>query len=99
MKPPITTAQAMQHPDVVLTITTLGQIADELRARCAELERDAAPCVWTLDDEESGTWSSSCGELWSFIDGGPKENRVTYCHHCGKPVELTSVPKGEANHE
>lgn len=47
-------------------------------------------CEWTLDDDESGTWSSSCGELWSFIDGGPKENRVTYCHHCGKLAAINA---------
>lgn len=41
MKPPITTAQAMQHPDVVMTINTLGQMADELRTRLAEVEKDA----------------------------------------------------------
>jgi hypothetical protein len=43
-------------------------------------------CTWTLDDDGSGTWASSCGELWSFIDGGPDENRVTYCHNCGGKV-------------
>ena len=36
MKTTITTAQAMSHPDVALTINTLGAMADELRA-----ERDA----------------------------------------------------------
>jgi hypothetical protein len=45
-------------------------------------------CKWTFDDEESNTWASGCGELWSFIDGGPAENRVKYCHGCGKPVEI-----------
>jgi len=45
-------------------------------------------CTWALDDEESGTWASSCGELWSFIDGGPAENRVSYCHHCGGKVVI-----------
>ena len=47
-------------------------------------------CEWTLDDDESATWASSCGELWSFIDGGPKENRVTYCHHCGKLAAINA---------
>ncbi len=47
-------------------------------------------CTWTLDDEDSGTWASSCGELWSFIDGGPAENRVSYCHHCGKKVVIAA---------
>ena len=45
-------------------------------------------CTWTETDDEDGIWSSSCGELWSFIDGGPKENRVSYCHNCGKKVEV-----------
>ena len=39
MKAPITTAQAMSHPDVVQTINTLGKMADELRA---ELEKHDA---------------------------------------------------------
>jgi hypothetical protein len=54
-----------------------------------------AVCEWTQDpDFEMGdTYHSSCGELWSFIDGGPKENRVSYCHHCGKPVKLVSAPQ------
>ena len=43
-------------------------------------------CAWTRDDDESSTWASSCGELWSFIDGGPDENNVAYCHHCGGKV-------------
>lgn len=46
-------------------------------------------CAWTLDDEENGIWQSSCGEAWSFVEGGPTENRVSFCHHCGKSV----VPK------
>lgn len=37
MKAPITTAQAMSHPDVVLTINALGKIADELRAENEKL--------------------------------------------------------------
>ena len=45
-------------------------------------------CTWTPEDDDNmpGTWASSCGELWSFIDGGPDENRVSYCHHCGGKV-------------
>lgn len=51
---------------------------------------DAARCVWTLDDDDMGTWASSCGEMWCFMDGGPKENRVTFCHHCGCKVEIAT---------
>ena len=54
-----------------------------------------ASCEWKKDpDNEMGdTYHSNCGESWSFVDGGPKENRVSYCHHCGKPVNL-AAPKG-----
>ena len=54
-----------------------------------------ASCEWKKDpDNEMGdTYHSNCGESWSFVDGGPKENRVSYCHHCGKPVKL-AAPKG-----
>jgi hypothetical protein len=43
-------------------------------------------CTWKLDGWDEGIWQSSCGEAWSFIDGGPVENRVRFCHGCGKPV-------------
>ena len=49
MKPPITTAQAMQHPDVVTTINTLWQMADELRTRLAEVERGLADAAQSLE--------------------------------------------------
>jgi len=56
----------------------------------AQPSQAGEPCEWTLDDDESGTWASSCGELWSFIDGGPAENRVAYCHHCGKRAAINA---------
>lgn len=49
-------------------------------------------CKWKFDDDESNTWASQCGELWTYIDGGPEENRVKYCHGCGKPVVLEDKP-------
>ena len=50
--------------------------------------RERETCIWTEQDDKDmpGTYESSCGEMWSFIDGGVKENRVTYCHHCGGKV-------------
>ena len=37
MKTPITTQQAMSHPDVVATINCLSEMADRLRAENEEL--------------------------------------------------------------
>ena len=68
---------------------------DALRAALSQ-QAEQASCEWKQDpDYELGdTYHSSCGELWSFVDGGPKENRVSYCHHCGKPVKMAAAPKG-----
>ena len=54
-------------------------------------------CTWTEQDDKDmpGTYESSCGEMWSFIDGGVKENRVTYCHHCGGKV-VPASPQEQA---
>ena len=43
-------------------------------------------CDWTED--EDGNWASACGETWCFTEGGPKENRVKFCHGCGDRVRL-----------
>ena len=57
--------------------------------------RERETCTWAEQDDKDmpGTYESSCGEMWSFIDGGIKENRVTYCHHCGGKV--VSAPPQE----
>lgn len=51
------------------------------------LERHSNSCAWAYDENDH-YWSSSCGEDWSFIDGGPEENRVKFCQGCGRPVTL-----------
>ena len=51
MKTPITTAQAMSHPDVALTINTLGKMADELREERDALTNAARLALDVLSDE------------------------------------------------
>jgi len=75
-----------------------GHSRDQLLAygaaqRLAGQQRES--CTWTEQDDKDmpGTYESSCGEMWSFIDGGVKENRVTYCHHCGGKVVLAASPQ------
>ncbi len=40
-------------------------------------------CEWHREDD-SGIWSSGCGEKWSFHEDGPEENGMHFCHSCGK---------------
>jgi hypothetical protein len=75
------------------THSTKQLLAYGAAQRLAGRERET--CTWTEsgDSEMPGTYASSCGEMWSFIDGGVKENRVTYCHHCGGKVVLAASPQ------
>ena len=78
-----------------------GELAKANHAREVLSRAQAAPavgapdaCVWTPDtDYETDIHYSACGEAWSFIEGGPKENKVRFCQGCGKPVKLAASPK------
>ena len=39
-------------------------------------------CAWTCDEYEDA-WDTGCGNLFSFIDGSPEENKFKYCCYCG----------------
>lgn len=40
-------------------------------------------CKWTPADLDEGTWETNCGELFTFLVGGPEENGFSYCPYCG----------------
>jgi hypothetical protein len=43
-------------------------------------------CKWTQVDEmhTPDTWQADCGAMWTFTDGGPKDNDMNFCPKCGK---------------
>lgn len=45
-------------------------------------------CTWKQHDdlEMSDTWEADCGAMWTFSEGGPKENEMHYCPNCGRPA-------------
>jgi len=57
-------------------------------------------CRWLQDgDGDSGTYMASCNQRYfSVVDGTPKDNHMTHCCYCGKP--LVEVPiEPEDNHD
>lgn len=53
-------------------------------------------CEWREEDPWGpmpDTYATDCGEMWSFVDGGPAENRVKFCHRCGKTVTVVPYPQ------
>ena len=61
--------------------STASALGDEQIKRGPRLA--AQPCAWTLEDDDSGMWSTKCGEAFMFTDGGPKENGTRFCCYCG----------------
>lgn len=67
-------------------------------AKLRGLAEPQPTCEWREEDPWGpmpDTYATSCGELWSFTDGGPAENRVKFCHRCGKPVTVVPYPQPE----
>ena len=46
------------------------------------------PCTWTRPDSDHmpDTWEASCGAMWTFTEGGPKDNDMHFCPKCGRPA-------------
>lgn len=54
-----------------------------------------AECDWQQEDDENmpGTYRTACGRLWTFTEGGIKENELNYCMGCGKKARDATVEK------
>ena len=48
-------------------------------------QREKKTCEWK-QDEDNGCWDTSCGHLFEFSEGGPQENRLSYCWYCGRRI-------------
>lgn len=43
-------------------------------------------CMWSRPDSDHmpDTWEAGCGAMWTFTEGGPKDNDMRFCPGCGK---------------
>lgn len=57
----------------------------------------AQKCKWTPDSEDSGIYSTSCGEAFVIEAGTPTENNFKFCTYCGGALIDAAIRKaGEA---
>jgi len=67
-------------------VETMREMADERQPVSEPTE--VQTCLWWRDgDEDSDTWGTSCGNFFTLNEGTPTENKIAFCHHCGKRVE------------
>lgn len=43
-------------------------------------------CKW-IYDEKGEYWITGCQEIYTILEGTPKENKMKFCCYCGKPIE------------
>ena len=70
---------------------------DTIEALRAAMEQPNE-CWWFQDgDEDSGTYMASCNQRYfSVVDGTPKDNHMTHCCYCGKPLVEVPIEEDEA---
>lgn len=64
---------------------SIGAVNRDAIHHAVMTEKDPSTCVWK-EDPDSDSWDGACGNKWSFINDGPKENGVKFCQYCGKHV-------------
>jgi hypothetical protein len=79
--------------DPKVALAYLGYIPDAALAQAPQ--KVAETCAWTHDESEY-SWDSACGSKWGFVDGGPIENGMKFCHNCGKPLKVIAAAPTES---
>jgi len=69
---------------------SLLTIAALEKRRSTVLQHGAGKCAWSAEADYE-YWSSSCGLLWTLIDGSPAENGMTFCPRCGRRITVALV--------
>lgn len=85
-KIPLTDFERIGLENHRLPIGVPSQLSDAFRIGMAYGLTSPKPnCVWTHDDDHE-LYETSCGNGWSFTEGGIEENKVKFCPFCGGTV-------------
>jgi hypothetical protein len=63
----------------------------------AEYQSRDGTCDWA--ENQDGAYETSCGEIFEFTNGGPKDNKFTHCPYCGKELDTPNTPAHEPRKE
>jgi len=46
-------------------------------------------CIWKEENgvDSDGTYITSCDNMFTIIEGNPKDNNFKYCPYCGKALK------------
>ena len=85
---PAVAAVPLEYHDKCLEVAIKKRILTEQTNR--QIIENYTPVVhgrWRQDDEDAWT-CTACGNMWTFLDGGPNENNAKYCPMCGAKMDV-----------
>jgi rRNA maturation endonuclease Nob1 len=54
---------------------------------------DPHQCQWAADCD--GNFDTQCGQCFTFIDGGPEDNKARFCCFCGGKIRVKPYKEEE----
>ncbi len=82
----------------VFTVADIARREKDFEVAVIERVEDIKPCIWKQDNgyDDDGSWNTSCGEMFVFIDDTPKGNGMKFCCYCGsRLIEELYQPEPE----
>lgn len=81
--------------DNLLTVEQVGGLKRIIITALESLSlttSERVTCTWKFDPD--GYWQTECGDQFMFSEGGPTENRVKFCHYCGRTCKESIYENG-----
>ena len=75
-----------------MTATQARSVSRRMHYDFAQYVKIDAPhdyCCWSqndFEDVDTGSWATTCGNRFYFVDEGPDDNGMNFCCYCGKPI-------------
>ena len=82
---------AIKNLDSDDKIITYQRAVAELIRIIESLLEEKGECEWTEEDPwgvTPNTWQTTCGNLFTYTEGGPFENDAKFCCYCGKKLAV-----------
>ena len=55
------------------------------------MKKQSKPCRWHLYNEDQNVWEADCGNLFTLIEGSPKDNEMQFCPYCSREIDEMEV--------
>ena len=72
-------------PDTAIRLATVAH-----EAGAGEVDKGVEFCEWAVEDSDTGSWETGCGDIFAFCHTWTSDDRegFDFCPFCGKPIRV-----------